>query len=233
MIENPETLETPAPPAALVLTTLQPMAIAGDSATGTWADLDIHTDAHGLPYIPRSRLNARLRTAAVQAATAHQTERAILYALVDLLGTTADHSDRPRLVQVDHAQFDDVTRAMVGATHAAIANSTGGSAARTREFTGQVTDSETTVLTHTAIARDRSPATGTLRSLRVLRKGTQLTAPLLWAGKPSAVHLRALALAVLGLTQLGRGAGVMGRISATLDGNRSKTMSYAGWETDA
>lgn len=211
-------------PETIVIRTLQPMTILGESATGTWADLDIVTDRHGLPYIPRSRLNARLRASAVRAVRAlHEKDSDLLDAMLDLMGAHGDHPDRPRLVQVDHARFDDDARRMVAMTVATF----GDDLATVRDFVSSVTDSVTTVLTQTAVARTRAPKTGSLRSLRTLREGTTLVAPLLWARAPEEKHVRALALAVLGIGQLGAGEGNQGRVSVSLDGDTASTITSA------
>lgn len=206
-------------PSALHITVTTPMAIAGSSATGTTADLDVATDQHGLIYVPRSRLNPRLRSAAVSAVSAFPD---LLDSAIDLFGAHGNHSDRPRLLQVDHATVSPVWRSGVAAAMLDCHDDRG-----RFELADRVTAALTFVQAATAINPDRSPRDGTLRTSRLVLPGTRLIADLRWATEPTPNHVRLLALAVIGLVQLGRNSASWGRVEASLDGDRDHTVALA------
>jgi hypothetical protein len=224
---------TARPPARVVLRVLSPMLIAGGSAGGSPADVDVLTDEHGLPYIPKSRLISRLRDAALIAIGALK-DPALSVAAVDVLGRpgAAGPCDTPRLLLPSDARLPATLRATVAASIEARTND----AVRGRRYQfgavaliEAITNALTDVEFNTAITRGGAPSPGTLHSTRVVRPGVTFIADLQWTTPPEPRHVRVLALAVLGLRQLGaRESDGRGHICAHLEPDRASTIVLAG-----
>jgi hypothetical protein len=224
---------TASPPARVVLRVLSPMLIAGGSAGGSPADVDVLTDEHGLPYIPKSRLISRLRDAALIAIGAIRDPE-LTVAAFDVLGRTgaSGPSSRPRILLPSDARLPATLRATVAASIAARTDDSVkgrryqfGAAALIEAITNALTDVEF----NTAITRGGAPSPGTLHTARVVRPGVSFIADLQWTTPPEPRHVRVLALAVLGLRQLGaRESDGRGHVAAHLDPDRAGTMSLAG-----
>ena len=85
-------------------------------------------------------------------------------------------------------------------------------------------------------ARSRAtgaPEPGTLRSSRVILRGTAFEAPLAFGTSPSAAELRCLALCVLATRHggLARNRG-RGHLRCLLDVDRGRTLSWAGLDEE-
>ncbi|MFI6578703.1 hypothetical protein ACIBFB_23195 [Nocardiopsis sp. NPDC050513] len=186
-----------------------PALFVGASADGTGADTDVVTDDHGLPYLPRHRLAARLRAGAASASTvAPHLSRAA----DELLGRDRSHGP-DRMLRVGHAVLGDDVRAAVGRALAGRAEPLRAALRRA------VTDAYTALESGVEIGPDGAPEPGRLRTHRVLLPGLTLTAALTWAAPPDEEHWRILARACLATTQIGsKGARGRGRVDVRLVG---------------
>lgn len=179
----------------------------GAGVDGTDADTDVVTDEHGLPYLPRHRLAARLRTAADEAVTVAPG----LAAVVDeLFGRSRAHGP-DRILRVGHAVLGDrvrtaVARALVGRPEPVRST-------LRRAVTGAYTTLESSVeVGPDGVSRPRS-----LRTHRVLLPGSTLTAELTWARPPEEEHWRLLARACLAADRIGlRATRGRGRVDVRL-----------------
>ncbi|RCV52448.1 hypothetical protein [Marinitenerispora sediminis] len=208
-----------------------PAMFVGNSVAGTAADTDIATDDHGLPRLPRHRLAARLRAAAVGVVRA---EPGLLDAAEEVFGVPRRH-DRERLVQIDDARCAEPIRAAVAYAlhqrgHRPGMTPDGLAAVLVRS----VTDAFTSLESGVEVDADGAPIPGRLRTNRVLNPGIHLVAPLRWHGEPRADHLRLLARAALATTQAGhRETRGRGRIdvrlgSASTSDEHEATLAWAG-----
>ncbi|MFE1167982.1 hypothetical protein [Nocardiopsis sp. NPDC058789] len=196
-------------PDRIVVRLHSPALFAGASADGTGADTDVVTDAHGLPLLPRHRLAARLRVAAVGAATVAPD---LSGAVERVFGREGSH-DADRALRVGHARPGDAVRAAVA--HALAGRSEPARAALRRA----VTDAHTTLESGVEIGPDGAPEPGRLRTHRVLLPGLVLTAQLTWSVRPRAVDWRCLARACLATDQIGlRSTRGRGRVDVYLSG---------------
>ncbi|WP_116246514.1 hypothetical protein [Nocardiopsis sp. FIRDI 009] len=186
-----------------------PALFVGASADGTGADTDVVTDDHGLPYLPRHRLAARLRAGADSALTVAPELSA---AARDILGRERSHG-ADRVLRVGHAVLGDGVRA-------AVARALAGRAEPLRTTLRRaVTDAYTTLESGVEVGADGAPEPGRLRTHRVLLPGLTLTAPLTWAEPPGEEHWRILARACLATTRIGaRVARGRGRVDVRLAG---------------
>ncbi|PWV46010.1 hypothetical protein [Nocardiopsis sp. L17-MgMaSL7] len=180
-------------PDRIVVRLASPALFVGASADGTGADTDVVTDAHGLPHLPRHRLAARLRAAAVGAATvAPDLAEAVRW----VFGRERSH-DADRALRVGHARPADTVRAAVA--HALAGRGEPARATLRRA----VTDAHTTLESGVEIGPDGAPEPGRLRTHRALLPGLVLIAPLTWSVPPRAVDWRCLARACLATDQIG------------------------------
>ncbi|WP_051415627.1 hypothetical protein [Nocardiopsis sp. CNT312] len=184
-----------------------PALFTGDSADGTAADTDVVTDGHGLPYLPRHRLSARLRAGADDALSVAPDLRA---AADDVLGRDRSHGP-DRILRLGHAVMADTVRdALVWALD-------GRDEPERTALRRAVTDACTALESSTEAGPDGAPVPGRLRTHRVLLPGLTLTAPLVWAAPPTAEHWRILARACLATTRIGlRGSRGRGRVDVRL-----------------
>lgn len=216
---------TTAAPTIVTFTVVSPMFIAGESAGGTPADIDVTTDRHGLPFIPRARVSARLRDSALGVVTAFPD---LLEPALQLLGRVGSHHTR-RLLTVGDAHLPDPVRGAVAAT-LDLHQGNPGAADRVAAL---ITDALTTVEANTAVDRAGAPRRGSLRTARVVIPGVTFTADLTWREPPDPIHLTCLARIALGVTQLGmRGGRGRGAVDTTLGGDRSGTLAAADLPTD-
>ncbi|GAA3747559.1 hypothetical protein [Salinactinospora qingdaonensis] len=202
-------------PTRLLVTLASPALFTGPSQTGTNADTDIVTDSHGLPQLPRHRLNARLREGAVLAARSEHTDHAAAHVLtdaaVDLFGSKAGHELRN--LRVGHARLPESVRAAV----AWAMRQRGGSIPERLRLARAVTEAYTGYESGTEVDADGAPVDGRLRTNRALRSGLRLEAELRWAVTPTEGYVRFLARAVLATTTAGaRVTRGRGRLSVAL-----------------
>ncbi|MDT0303094.1 hypothetical protein [Streptomonospora wellingtoniae] len=199
--------EAAAAPAFLLVDLVAPAIFAGASAAGTAADSDVVTDGHGLPYLPRQRIAARLRDAAV---TAVRAEPALLPAAHALFGASRKHGPG-RILRISHATPSEPVRAAVAW---ALEQRAAGAA---NTLVRAVTDAFTSVESGVAIDGSGAPADARLRTARVVDPGLRLTAPLRWTRTPAPAEVRCLARAALAFTRAGLKAGRgRGRLDARL-----------------
>ncbi|WFG44168.1 hypothetical protein [Pseudonocardia alni] len=158
-------------------------------------DRDVPVDASGLPYVPRARMSARFRDAALSVGQAFPD---LMPQLLDLFGV-AGATGRNRMLSIGRAELPLVVRAAVADTVGA-----GPSPAA-------VTGACTVVRTTTAVDGDGAPVDGSLRTARGLAPGLRLLADLVWLREPEEAHLWALASCCLAFDQIGadesRGSG--------------------------
>lgn len=186
-----------------------PALFVGASADGTGAGTDVVTDGHGLPYLPRHRLAARLRAATVGVLeVAPDLERA----RDEVLGGQRSHG-ADRILRVGHAVLGDRVRAVVARALAGRAEPERSTLRRA------VTDAYTGWESGIEVGPDGASAPGRLRTLRALLPGLTLSAPLTWARTPREEHWRLVARACLATTHIGlRGTRGRGRVDVRLAG---------------
>ncbi|MFE3461560.1 hypothetical protein ACFXKD_28805 [Nocardiopsis aegyptia] len=196
-------------PDRIVVRLAAPALFVGASADGTGADTDIVTDAHGLPYLPRHRLAARLSEGAGRALTVAAD---LAGPAEQVFGRSRSHGSG-RLLRLGHAVLDDDVRA-------AVARALAGRAEPERSTLRRaVTDAFTALESGTAVGPDGAPVPGGLRTHRVLLPGPVLTAALTWAVPPGPEHWRILARACLATTQIGlKATRGRGRVDVRLAG---------------
>jgi hypothetical protein len=180
-------------PDRIVVRLAAPALFVGASADGTGADTDVVTDAHGLPYLPRHRLAARLadgarRALAVAPDLAGPAER--------VFGRGRSHG-ADRILRLGHAVVGDDVRAAVARALAARAEPERTTLRRA------VTDAFTALESGVAVGPDGAPVPGGLRTHRVLLPGLELGSALTWSVPPGPEHWRLLARACLATTQIG------------------------------
>ncbi|MFC3994478.1 hypothetical protein ACFOVU_01015 [Nocardiopsis sediminis] len=221
---------TPAP-AVLIVSLAAPAVFAGTSASGSAADADVVTDAHGLPYLPRHRVAARLRDAAVSAVRA---DPALLPAARALFGASREHGP-DRILRIGHALPPESVRAAVAWALEQRADDP--TSAHGPTLLRAVTDAFTSLESGVEIDPGGAAVEGRLRTVRVLDPGLRLTAALRWARPPDTRELRCLARAALAFTQAGlKASRGRGRIDARLaetpetdrDNAHAATLTWAG-----
>lgn len=235
----------------VLVRTLCVVGIEPDTTHGV--DLDTVIDEHGVPFVPRYRMAARLRDAALivlngpdarpgsdagpdsgldsgagagAAADPHSgadTATGMSTVATDLFGSSATAASSRRMLQVGAAVWPQRARATVA--RAMRDRPSAEARALLRE---RVTDALTVRTAQTAIGSDGAPLTGSLRFFRGIRPGVELAAELRWTRPPSHEHVRFLARCVLALDQIGahRSDG-MGRVSCSLDGDFARTRALA------
>lgn len=183
-------------PDRIVVRLASPALFVGASADGTGADTDVVTDEHGLPYLPRHRLAARLRTGALSAL---RVAPDLAEAVDRVFGRSRSHG-ADRILRTGHAVTGDEVRA-------AVAHALAGRAEPIRSTLRRaVTDAHTTLESGIEVGPHGAPEPGRLRTNRVLLPGLVLIAPLTWAVPPEEEHWRCLARACLATDQIGRKA---------------------------
>ncbi|AUM20265.1 hypothetical protein [Rhodococcus ruber] len=212
------------PPTELRIELLAPTVLGVASSDPLDVDLEVTTDPFGLPYLQRHRLSARLRDAALAASLAYPD---ILVPALDLLGAARGLGAGRRL-QIGHARLPIAVQAAAAhAVHSEHAST--GHEEIPRPLISRIRDAYTETLTSTALDDDAAPVTGTRRQVRAVRKGTVLSAPLLFTEEPpSPDHVWALALMCTAVEQIGSGAARgLGQVCCSLDGDRDRTHDLA------
>lgn len=180
-------------PDRILVRLASPALFVGASADGTGADTDVVTDEHGLPYLPRHRLAARLRAGADDALT---VAPGLAAASADVFGRGRSHGP-DRMLRVGHAVLG-------GDVRAAVVRALAGRGEPVRSTLRRaVTDAYTTLESGIEVGPDGAPEPGRLRTNRVLLPGLTLTARLTWATSPREEHWRLLARACLATTRIG------------------------------
>lgn len=206
-----------------------PTVLGAPSADPLDVDLDITADSDGLPYIPRHRLSARLRDAALEASWAYPS---ILPTALELLGSSRGVGPR-RCLQIGHARLPVAVRAV--AARALHSESAGTGAHLPRPLASRIRDACTDILTSTTRDDDGAPVAGTLRQIRAVRAGIDLTAPVIFTGPAVTTdHLRALSLMCMAFEQIGTGASRgLGQIRCSIDGDVQYTRTLAFGEDES
>ncbi|MFL1377972.1 MULTISPECIES: hypothetical protein [unclassified Nocardiopsis] len=196
-------------PERIVVRLASPALFVGASADGTGADTDVVTDDHGLPYLPRHRLAARLRAGAQRALA---VSPGLEGAVGEVFGRGRSHG-RDRMLRVGHAVTGDAVRAAVARALA------GRSESARAVLRRAVTDAHTVLETGIEVGPHGAAEPGRLRTHRVLLPDLVLTAALTWAQEPGPDHWRLLARACLATTGIGlKGTRGRGRVDVRLAG---------------
>lgn len=200
-------------PVELTITVHTPLLSAVPDRAVAGEDLTTVLDSHGLPYLPRTVLSARLRDAALTVLLARPQDAETALQLWGAAGSTLGS----RVLRVGAAVASTPVRRAVAA---AVAARPGVARA--------VALAATTPITTTAIGADGAPAQHTLRQVRAAAPPLVLHAPLSWMQAPTDTQVAVLARCCLALTQIGRGATRgAGRVSCTLDNDLPTTRTLA------
>ncbi|SHK14734.1 hypothetical protein SAMN05421803_11485 [Nocardiopsis flavescens] len=194
-------------PDRVVVRLASPALFVGASADGTGADTDVVTDDHGLPYLPRHRLAARLRAGAQRSLA---VSPGLEGAVGEVFGRGRSHG-RDRMLRVGHAVAGDTVRT-------AVARALAGRSEPARAVLRRaVTDAYTVLETGIEVGAHGAAEPGRLRTHRVLLPGLVLTSALTWAQEPAPEHWRLLARACLATTGIGlKGTRGRGRVDVRL-----------------
>jgi len=204
------------PPERIVIALLSDATFGrGEGAPGV-VDVEVEHDAYGLPMLNGKALRGLLRdswlTMQVHFPELAEAGRRVLGPHADV-GETA-------ILRIGDATIEEASRAFF------IAAVQRNLYPLSREA---ILAALTDIRSQTSEERTSgAPAKGTLRSVRVILRGLQLEAPLVWLDEPTAEDLRCLALACLATRHagLGRNRG-RGHIRVTLDGNVERTRRLA------
>lgn len=211
-------------PSFLRIALLSPAVVGVASSDPLDVDLEVPTDMFGLPYLPRHRLTARLRDAAVGVAAAFPDTAGAIH---DLLGSSRRLTGT-RMLHIGHGELPlSVQAAAAHAVHSEAASIV--AADLPRPLAARIRAAYTEVLASTARDEDGAPIPGTFRRIRAIRAGTVFAAPVAFRRDPvGADHRRALALMCVALEQIGTGdSRGLGQIEASLDGDLDHTRDLA------
>lgn len=187
----------PYSPDKLFLELLSDAAFAGGGGSAL-VDVDVERDELGVPRVGGKRIRALLRDAWLSmqdAITGHLPDGPPLRAAaMDLCGPTGDLDERSMLRIGDATLAPDAMPWIRNAVER-----------KDRPLAPNVVLASLTSIRHQTAENRASgaPERATLRSLRVIRKGTTFEAPLTWLRTPSPAVLRVLALALLGCRHAG------------------------------
>ena len=216
-------------PTTLEVLVRTPCVVGTDPVNTHGADIDTVLDANGIPYIPKNRMSARLRDAALTVLSGPGGGPVALASATALFGDAYSARGTARLLSVGAAAWPTAATAHVDATltklHGRFQQHGLAPVAMVRR---EITRGLTVEIGQTAIAANGAPLTGSLRFARGIRPGVLLRAPLRWREDPSVDDLRFLAQCVLALRQVGHGASDhRGQVSCNLDGDFDKTVALA------
>jgi hypothetical protein len=200
------------PPKLITIVVLTPAVVGTTGADPLGPDRDVRVDGHGLPFIPRARMSARFRDAALAVTQARPDSVGPALALFGRAGQVGGR----RALSIGPALLPRLVRA-------AVTEAYGGPSA------DRVTRAGTVELDATAMNEHGAPVPGSLRRFRALAPGLVLEAELTWIATPDDAMLRTLARCCLALRQIGggesRGAG---RVRCLLDGDPDRAREIAG-----
>ncbi|MGW5317319.1 hypothetical protein [Nocardia thailandica] len=198
--------------------------VGTDPVDGHDVDIDTVLDADGLPRIPKNRMSARFRDAALTVLAGPDAGPAMRSTAIELFGAAFATSSRPRLLRVGAATWPIGAAASVRSALEVVDLRYGDRALLRRRISRALT----VEIGQTAIGADGAPRPGSLRFVRGIRPGVVLRAPLTWTGEPTAAHLSFLARSVLALRQIGHGASDNhGQVTCSLDGDFDRTVALA------
>ncbi|MFE1592878.1 hypothetical protein [Nocardia sp. NPDC058705] len=221
-------MTTPAPSMLEVLVRT-PCVVGTDPVNTHGVDIDTVCDANGIPYIPKNRMSARLRDAALTVLAGPGGGPTAVTSATALFGNAYSVGNTPRLLSVGAAKWPAAATAQVDTTLAALGRRFAQHGlAPVAMVRREITRGLTVEIGQTAIADNGAPLAGSLRFTRGIRPGVLLRAPLSWRENPSADDLRFLALSVLALRQIGHGASDhRGHVTCSLDGDFDATVALA------
>lgn len=203
---------------------LRPCVVGVDDGDDLDVDLGTVVDDFGIPYIPKNRMSARLRDAALRVFGEAGATPADLDAAVALFGASATTAEQDRVVRVGRAQWPRDAQATVVAAIRAHEDRYGGSGAMRENVTAVLT----TTIRRTALDDRKAPRRGSLREVRAVRPGVVFESELSWTRPPTGSELRFLARCVLAVEQIGYGeSDHQGRVECALDGDRETTIRLA------
>ncbi|MEY9212771.1 hypothetical protein NI17_004040 [Thermobifida halotolerans] len=198
-----------AEPDRIVVDVVSPALFVGAGAGGSGVDTDVVTDAHGIPFLPRHRLAARLRAGAVSAVRAAPE---LAEAARAVFGTAGSHGPDRALRLGDAAPSEPVRAAVAWA----LARRPEAERAALRRA---VTEAYTAMESGIEVDEYGVAVPGRLRTHRVLLPGPRLGARLRWARAPDEEQWRCLARACLAVTQSGlKASRGRGRVDVRLAG---------------
>jgi len=212
-------------PAVLTIAVVSPCVVGIDPGGTLTADVASVVDEYGLPYIPRNRLAARLRDAALTVLSEGGASDADVECATSLFGASAVSDRQRRALTVSHAQLPRPLQATV----ASAINLSENEFPSSRLLRSAVRSALTVTLSSTARDERGAPQAGTLRDVEAVIPGVVFEAALTWApGSPTLPLTRFLARCVLALTQIGYGeTDFRGRVDCALDGDRGATATLA------
>jgi hypothetical protein len=205
------------PPERIVIELLSDSTFGRGEGTPGVVDVEVEHDPYGLPMLGGKALRGLLRDSWLTM-QAHFPELA--EAGCRVLGPHAD-LDETAILRIGDATIEEPSR---GFFIAAVKRGPH------PLFPEAILAALTEIRSQTSEERSTgAPAKGTLRSVRVLLRGLQLEATLVWHDEPTAQDLQCLALACLATRHagLGRNRG-RGHIRVTLDGDLNSTRRLAG-----
>ncbi len=203
---------------------LRPCVIGVDDGDDLDVDLGTVVDEFGIPYIPKNRMSARLRDAALRVLGEAGATPADLDAAVALFGASETTAEQNRTVRVGRAQWPrDAQATVVAAIRAHERRHVGSGALREN-----VTAALTTTIRRTALDDRKAPRRGSLREIRAVRPGVLFEAELAWTRPPTGPQLQFLARCVLAVEQIGYGeSDDQGSVECALDEDRDTTIRLA------
>lgn len=206
-------------PKTLTITLLNYTSVGAPAQSVHTEDLGVVTDRYGFPYLPESRILARLRDS-VRSYPGLLSDVTSTAAITRLLGATKQLESQRVVVFNDAVLPSTVRQPLV----AELLRNPGQLSANAR----LLTEALSRIIQTTAADDDGAPLPHTLRSIRYLKPGLKFTLPLSWRPEATPEDVRTLARLVLGFEQLGgsesRG---FGRVLAALDDDYPATVKLA------
>ncbi|WP_328435367.1 hypothetical protein [Nocardia puris] len=190
-------------------------------------DVDVTTvvDENGLPFIPKNRMSARLRDAALTVLGGPPEPVLSTDTALALFGGAYTTEASRRGLHVGAAVWPRQAQASVVRS---LRSKSGRYPGAGRLFRQRITEALTVEIAQTAIGADGVALPGSLRFARGIRPGVVLEAPLRWSIEPTSAHVGFLARCVLALTQIGEGrSDNLGRVVCSLDGDFGRTRDLA------
>ncbi|MFG1770767.1 hypothetical protein ACGFIX_14430 [Nocardia salmonicida] len=210
------------PPRSLQVRVRTVAVIGTDPVDSHDVDLDTRCDSNGIPFVPKNRISARLRDAALTVLVGPDGGLEAVETAIALFGAAKATTSEGRLVHVGAAVWPEFAAHRVDAVLDAAARKYGRRAVLRRA----ITQALTVELGQTAIDDSGTPISGSLRFARGIRPGVVLRAPLRWQRTPTEAEVRFLAKTVLALRQIGHGASdSRGQVTCSLDGDFAATVA--------
>ena len=205
-------------PKAIVIELITDTTFSRGEGTAGVVDVEVEHDNLGMPFLGGKTLRGLLRDAWLSMAACFP-EPELSIAASRVHGPVGDMSE-VSILRIGDVVIEEGIRQWIRS--AQMRNQYPLTAAKTLAALTDIRH-QTAEERHTG-----APAKTTLRASRVIIRGLQLEAPLLWMEAPSSHDVRCLALSVLGTRHagLGRNRG-RGHIQISLDGNLADTRDLA------